>query len=708
MIYLKQTKSQLQRGNFDLALKLLVAQESNILHWDADDFHVGGCTYLKNKNYKKGLKLLINALRKNPGNLQVLSDYATCLNGLSKYSWAEKTFLKCASSGFQRYTKALASFYHQRGEYRKSVNIYASINIHTLSCTELFHFADSLHNLRLNYKALRILRLSSSNREERITKLYFLILRKTGHFNSALNIIENCFNKGNGETILWLVFEKAKILAGLHRYSCAATFLETVSEQNENILSLTYEAGAQYLAAEMFQDALRCLKQAVKIAPTDVNCHMALGNCYSELYEYESASKHYSTAIDLDSKNSLAKYNLGAMYHKQQEYDKAIELYNQALKLDPLHTGSLRNLSSIYLLKNEEEKASGLLHTLLDLSKDDVTSFRHLVLVERGNVPNYIADYFMRRVIDHDVSDGDKAHIYFALFDLFNLKKDYATAYKYLDSGNFYRRRELNYSQHTEIKVLADVKKFFSSLPPFNVRVSDSPPQPIFVVGMPRSGTSLIEQFLRQSSNITAKGELEFLSFTIKNHINRVDLPLNVRVQKIRNEYLSLATGGVATKYFTDKMPLNFRWIGFIRLSFPNAKIVHVQRSSLPTLWSNYKVYFSRSGNGYIYNWDDLNEYFHGYRDLMQFWNERFPDSIITVSYEDLVSNEFDTIETLYNSLGLKFSSEVMEYRSKLGVVNTASFSQIKKGIYSGSNDDWKYYQDFIPPHIKNLFGDCA
>ena len=691
-------------GDLKTALKLLLQEEVHIDQWQAEDFHIAGCTHFQAQNYRVALKHLICSLRKDPQNLKVLNDYASCLQALSKYKWSEKSFLTCAASGASCYLTALANFYYQLKEFKKSVDVFNCIEVNELSSLQGLYFADALQVLGSNYRALQILRHVQLHEDEKLAKLYLLILRKNGHSKLALNILEHCISENNRKTSLWVVMEKAKILSDSQRFSDAAVFLESVSKQNVNILSLNYEAGAQFLAAKMFQEALRCLRNALKIDPEDVNTHIAMGNCYSELYEYEYAFEHFSHAIRLDVKNFLALFNLGAMHHKKQEFDSAVKCYKIALELCPDHVETLRNLSSIYLLQNNDDGATELLYRLIELHADDVTSFRHLVLLKKGNVPSDLSEYFIRRLSSDAINDGDKAQIHFALFDMFHLNGDYFNAYQHLQNGNSFRRRELKYEQNTETVILKHVKQFFAELPTFDVKVSDSLPQPIFIIGMPRSGTSLVEQLLRQAHEVTAKGELEYLSYSIKKFINETSLPFDVRIQKIRNEYLRLAAEGVDTKYFTDKMPLNFRWVGFIKLCFPNSKIVHVKRLPLPTLWSNYKVYFSKPGNGYIYDWADLHEYFSFYKDLMAFWEKRFGGGVISFSYEDLISSPKDTIESLFYELDFEFSETALSYEKNLGAVNTASFSQVRKGIYSGSNNDWKNYRDCIPGYIVSSY----
>lgn len=698
--HIKQIKHQLQQGKLDIALEMLNVEENEYQFQTPEGCEVAGELYLRKKEFRKGLWFFIKALRKSKESLVALNGCAICLQELNKNKCAEKFFIKCASTDDSASLKNLANFYYQLEQYKKSAEIFDVVDAEKISSTDCLNFATSLHKLNLNYKALKIIRKRQLINEELSTKLYLSILSKSNHRYLALKVVDHLIKKSSSNTPIWLVLEKAKLMAILQSNSNAAEFLESAALENNKILMLTYEAGAQYIAANQFRDALRCLNRALAISPNDVNTHLALGNCYSNLYNYDSAQYHYDFAISLEGYNATALYNLGSLYHKKQEYSSAEDMYLKAIKSNAKHVASLRNLSSIYMLQGRNSEAKNILYELIKLSPNDATSFRHLVMLGKDEISQELFDLFLKNAGDPATKDGQKAEIYFSLYEVLQHKKNYSDAYRYLELGNFHRRAELGYEQKDELQVLKDVKEFFIRLPSFEVSVSDSIPQPIFIVGMPRSGTSLIEQIISKSSNVTAKGELDYLTHSIKNFINRTDLDFAQRIQYIRDEYLRLSTDGVTTKFFTDKMPLNFRWIGFIRLCFPNSKIVHVERSPLPTLWSNYKVYFSKPGNGYIYNWNDLTEFFDQYQDLMTFWHNRFDTNVVKFNYEKLISNPHETIKGLYGELGLHFKEEVLDFKNINATVNTASFAQVKKGLYHGSNEDWRNYRVYIPDEV--------
>ena len=203
--------------------------------------------------------------------------------------------------------------------------------------------------------------------------------------------------------------------------------------------------------------------------------------------------------------------------------------------------------------------------------------------------------------------------------------------------------QELNYSFTESINFHSILLKVFSSSLPI---IKESTPktsniQPIFIVGMPRSGTSLVEQIIASHHNVHGAGELtnfkEILSPILENHLNQnKEAFLTKDILSIRKQYLdSLSRLNVPETVITDKMPTNFRLIGFILSAFPEAKIIHLKRDARATCWSIYKHYFS-SGNGFTFNQGDLVEFYGLYRELMDFWHELFPGKIYDINYEKL------------------------------------------------------------------------
>ena len=233
--------------------------------------------------------------------------------------------------------------------------------------------------------------------------------------------------------------------------------------------------------------------------------------------------------------------------------------------------------------------------------------------------------------------------------------------------------------------------------------------KPIFILGMPRSGTSLVEQIISSHHKVYGAGELKSLnniiaSLTKHNTFIESENLSEKNIFSIREKYLeSLANLNISENIITDKWPLNFKNIGFILSAFPEAKIVHLKRDTTATCWSIYKHYFSDSGNGWAYNLDDLAQFYNLYEDLMEFWHELYPNKIYDISYEDLTTNQEEETRKLLEYCDLEWDEDCLNFHTNNRAVETASSLQVREKMYRGSSEVWKQYWTRIQPLIDGL-----
>ena len=175
-------------------------------------------------------------------------------------------------------------------------------------------------------------------------------------------------------------------------------------------------------------------------------------------------------------------------------------------------------------------------------------------------------------------------------------------------------------------------------------------------------------------------------------------------ILSIRTEYLnSLDKYSISEKVFTDKMPLNFEYIGLILKAFPEAKIIHVTRDARAICWSIYKHYFSVTGNSWGYDMNDLVNFYSLYVKTMDTWNELFPNKIYEINYEKLINEQKSETKGLLNFCDLKWDDNCLEFHKNTRAVKTASHSQVRKKIYKGSSEAWKKYKSNLKPLIDGL-----
>jgi hypothetical protein len=230
-------------------------------------------------------------------------------------------------------------------------------------------------------------------------------------------------------------------------------------------------------------------------------------------------------------------------------------------------------------------------------------------------------------------------------------------------------------------------------------------PRPIFIVGMPRSGTTLVEQILASHSQVHGGGELRLLFDAIEAAGWQSGPPEPDRLRSVRESYLSgLAGLDSAGPYVTDKMPGNFWWVGFILSALPEARVINVRRDARATCWSIFKSFFPGEVR-YAYDLRETAAHYRIYADLMKFWHERFPGKIHDIVYEDLIDNQEAETRRLLDYAGLGWEKDCLDFHRTQRAVLTASAAQVRRRLYRGTSQEWRRYEQQLQPLIELLDG---
>jgi hypothetical protein len=298
-----------------------------------------------------------------------------------------------------------------------------------------------------------------------------------------------------------------------------------------------------------------------------------------------------------------------------------------------------------------------------------------------------------------NISDGNHCQLCFALAkpseDLGNLEE----AFRYLKEGNALRKKILNYDIVQDEEIFSRIKETANSFRNFSFDApgDENIPTPILILGMPRSGTTLVEQIISNHSKVTAAGELRFLKmFGSSLAEGKVEVSGD-KLRTARNQYLNeLIKLSVGRPFVTDKMPSNFFYIGLICSALPEAKIIHVKRNPAATCWSNYKQNFAVKGLGYSYDLLDVVHYFQMYEELMLFWDEHYPGKIYHLDYEQLTTDQESETKKLIQYLGIDWEDACLFPEENKRYVKTASNLQVRKKVYKGSSEEWKKFEKYL------------
>ncbi|MEQ8953953.1 MAG: sulfotransferase [Gammaproteobacteria bacterium] len=303
--------------------------------------------------------------------------------------------------------------------------------------------------------------------------------------------------------------------------------------------------------------------------------------------------------------------------------------------------------------------------------------------------------------IDHASRPG--IVLCFALAKIYDDLGEVDAAFRLLEEGNRHHRQGKTDTIADARKTIAAVTRIFSDERVVALEQAAAI-QPIFVLGLPRSGTTLVEQILASHSQVNAGGELQLMGRWCVQYLNHyfrnpAGVSLSPNLNSLRQFYLEGIERLGLHNCITDKMPQNFLWTGFILSAFPAAKIVHLVRDPMAVCWSLYKTDFAGNAHGYACDLVDIAEFYKLYFGLMEFWRERFPGKIYDLNYERLTEQQENETRKLLNHCGLAWEPQCLEYYKNQRQVKTASAHQVKLPMYQRSSEAWNRYEN----HLKDL-----
>jgi tetratricopeptide (TPR) repeat protein len=499
-----------------------------------------------------------------------------------------------------------------------------------------------------------------------------------------------------------------------------------------------------------FEQAAELAEQMLADYPNAFILHNLHGLAMAELKRWDRAKESYMCALALNPNQPELYNNLGIVLHKMGDLPGAVDAQKKALALHPNYPEAHNNLGMVLAEQGEVEAAIKLFEAALRLQPGFTEALDNMsraiksqgdTLIHRGDAEGalerfitalktgageaktYLAyaeatkikpnDPFLPSMqaiaAKPDLPKDQGAVIHFALAKaMFDLGET-GQAFSHLNVGNALRKAFLNYDFSEDQQRFADIKTYFNM-------VSDQPPiytdslgfTPVFILGMPRSGSTLTEQILASHSHCYGAGELYDLTSHAIDTTWYTDERQPQTFQAVRARYKESVAKLSDKPVIVDKMPFNFRIVGFIAKALPEAKIIHTRRSPEAICWSNYRKLFNATGTGFTCDMEDIARYYGLYEDLMGFWHQKYPGRVYDLDYELLTEDFENQTRRLLDHIGLEFEESLFEFHKNKREVNTASATQVRQALYTGSSRSWEKYRDYLKPMLDILEGDRA
>jgi len=447
------------------------------------------------------------------------------------------------------------------------------------------------------------------------------------------------------------------------------------------------------------EEAEASYTQAIALKPDYAEAHYNLGIMLQELGRLEDAEASYRQAIMLKPDYAKAHSNLGNTLKELGRLDEAEASYTQAIALKPDYAEAHSNLGVLLKGLGKLEDAEASYTQAIALKPDYAEAHRYLASMKKFDSRDEQYSKMQELYLYENISDEQRCHINFGLAKACEDLGDFEQAFTHYREGNALRKKLLNYDINQDVKLFKQLKSNYAKIEQTALKVDnlENNPKPIFIVGMPRSGTTLVEQIISSHSQVAGAGELSFAAqfgASIARGFSEVNSEalLNFRI-KYLTKLQNVSDGSLIV---TDKMPQNFRYIGLLAAAFPEAKIVHVKRNPAAVCWANYKQYFISKNMDFCYALDDIISYYRLYENLMEFWGSSLSKRIYHLDYELLTVNQEDETQKLIDYLGLDWNEKCLSPQNNTRSVATVSNIQVREKVYQGSSQQWKKYKPFL------------
>lgn len=537
-----------------------------------------------------------------------------------------------------------------------------------------------------------------------------MALSKLGREDEARVALEKSFSLQPEREALFKAAEHQR--AG--RFAQAEeVYRQILSRDPKNVNALRL-LGAIAIEMERFRMAAKLLRSAVELAPDYFGAWIDLARALMEQDAFEQSRAAIEQAIRLDPEGAQPRTLLGNLLAKAGRYEEAVAAYRAALQKQSDNGGSLAGLGNVLKTIGRQAEAIDSYRDAILTSPAFGQAYWSLANLKTFRFTDDEIASMEKHVDNEKLTEETRVNFNFALGKAYEDRGAYEQAFAFYEHGNSLRRMNENYDPvQTELihdRIIETLSNEFLSA---RTGLGDPDPAPVFIVGLPRSGSTLIEQILSSHSQVEGTYELPDLARVIRS-INQAQVSGQsypealrsydaTRLAELGQQYLkSTERHRTGLAYFTDKMPNNFPSIGLIHLILPNAKIINARRHPLDSCMGSYKQLFFK-GQAFTYDLVEIGEYYLQYTRMMEHWHEVLPGKVLDLQYEDMVMDQETQTRRLLEYCGLPWEDACLAFYDTERAINTASSEQVRRPIYTRSLHSWRRFEVHLGPLIEVL-----
>jgi tetratricopeptide (TPR) repeat protein len=471
------------------------------------------------------------------------------------------------------------------------------------------------------------------------------------------------------------------------------------------------------LAADKPHDAERLLRHALKQSPNNPLAWRGLGQALMALGQLQAAEAAAQRLTKLEPENPLSWITIGLVSTRLMRQKEALEAYEQAARLKPEEVRLRVSIGHIHKTLGRRSDCETAYKAALAMDPTIAEAYWSLADLKNYSFSDAEVAAMRHQLASEEIKRPDAAQLNFALGRAFEQREEYAQAFAYYARGNALRRLDAPFDiEHFERRATR-IRTFFNTeFLSRHAGTGDPSTAPIFIVGLPRSGSTLVEQILASHSRVEGTMELPNIINIAHQFDDMVEdrdgypetvgaAPLGL-LTALGSRYLQeTAPLRAGREHFTDKLPNNFSHIGLIHLILPQATIIDARRHPMDACFSTFKQHFA-DGQTFSYDLNDLGRYYRCYLSLMDHWDEVLPGKVLHFRYEELVRDPEANIRRLLEHCRLPFDPACLSFHETRRAVRTASAEQVRQALYTSGVGHWRHFEKELEP-LRLALGDC-
>ena len=513
-------------------------------------------------------------------------------------------------------------------------------------------------------------------------------------------------------------------------FDIALKEIDKVLRKNKEIYFYNLK-GAVLLNQKNYKLAIQALINSVNLNSDLPDAFNMLGVAYLNIGNKQKAIDFYKKALAADNTYLQAHFNLASYYLNEKDGSHALTKAKEILNIDQKNILGLKFLANAHRIMNNisdsiicRKKILNLEETkenFYELGMDYINAGKVNEALEilKKSLPYTYSYNALTLHTQYDFTEdeilliknywdyGDDMHqkiiCGFSLSKIYEKKGDFEQSYKFLESANDLKSQTNPFDLENFLSLINNIKSSYLDYKNLSFNADKSDVIPIFIVGLPRSGTSIIEQLISNHSNVYGGGEVDKLSKLFEDILFKKNQPNIKKIYEVRSKYISIIKKLTDKKYFVYKTPINGIYSGLLKLVFPESKIINISRDDFSTAFSIYQNNFLDHGLNYSYKQEYIVEFFKYFKEIMLYWRGMNFDGYQEIKYENLIDDYENQARKIFQFLGLDFNKNILDLTGNNKPVFTVSTSQVRNGINRDVIGKWKKYGTLIDNFRKKI-----